>query len=513
MTDYIDLDTLDRTEGFGAFDRFGTPPLSNWSDPDTTLLGTNRRPAPAFPLDRLGPFWSGWATSAAAAASCPIDYPACSLLASIGAAIANVRWPVAGSGWSEPPHLWMGLVGSPSSGKSPGMEAAFGLIRHAEDGMAAGFEDTRRDYETRKVTAKAARDVWEADVKAAMKEGKSPPSIPGAAEEPDAPVRPRIRVGDSTTEKLGALSAGLPRGLLLARDELSGWVANFDRYGGNGSDRSFYLESYGGRSYRVDRMKSPDPIEIRHLSVGVLGTTQPDRLAAITGGADDGLACRFLWCWPDKGPRFSLARDPVDDADARYAFTRLLNVGMGSDLYGNPEPVRLRLAKEAEDAIEGFARDIEDRVENVSGAFSGALGKARGHVLRLATVLEFLWWSGQGSQPEPVEISARAVTTAAGLVGGYFVPMAERVFGDGAIPKAERGAMSLARYLRQHRLAEFNARTVRLRIGGDLRLSEQMDAACRELTEAGLIRKRVSPKATGRPGKTFDVHPVVYGRA
>jgi hypothetical protein len=27
---------------------------------------------------------------------------------------------------------------------------------------------------------------------------------------------------------------------------------------------------------------------------------------------------------------------------------------------------------------------------------SGALGKARGHALRLATVLEFLWWCGEG---------------------------------------------------------------------------------------------------------------------
>ena len=42
-------------------------------------------------------------------------------------------------------------------------------------------------------------------------------------------------------------------------------------------------------------MKSPEPIIVEHSSVGVLGTMQPDKLPCITGGADDGLAARFLW--------------------------------------------------------------------------------------------------------------------------------------------------------------------------------------------------------------------------
>jgi hypothetical protein len=83
-------------------------------------------------------------------------------------------------------------------------------------------------------------------------------------------------VADVTTERLGALAAGLPRGLLLVRDELSGWLGGFDRYGGGGSDRAFALEMYGGRSYVVDRMKSPEPMRIRHLSVGVCAQNLPD---------------------------------------------------------------------------------------------------------------------------------------------------------------------------------------------------------------------------------------------
>jgi hypothetical protein len=93
-----------------------------WGTPDLTLLGTGRRPTPAFPLELLRPFWSAWASRKAHAASSPVDYVAVSLLAAIGAGLANVRWPLAGASWSEPPVLWCGLVGSPSCGKSPSME-------------------------------------------------------------------------------------------------------------------------------------------------------------------------------------------------------------------------------------------------------------------------------------------------------------------------------------------------------------------------------------------------------
>jgi hypothetical protein len=297
---------------------------SAWRNPDLTLLGTNRRPAPAFPIEVLGPFWSEWGTRAAAAASAPVDYTACALLAAIGAAIANVRWPVAGSGWSEPPILWLGMVGSPSSGKSPAMDMVSSLVEHVETIMASDFENVQREFQTRKYMVEARLDEWKAQLKQHAKNPDGPPpSRPPETDEPEAPVRPRIRVADATIESLAALAAALPRGLLLAREELAGWLGNFDRYGGNGSDRAFFLEAYGGRCFRVDRVKRPDPINVRHLSIGVMGSIQPDRIAAVTCGPDDGLASRFLWTWPDIPATFRLAREPWDDSDACRAFARL----------------------------------------------------------------------------------------------------------------------------------------------------------------------------------------------
>jgi len=50
----------------------------------------------------------------------------------------------------------------------------------------------------------------------------------------------------TSTEALQRLLADNPRGLLHVRDELAGWLGSFDRYGGNGADRSFYLECWNG---------------------------------------------------------------------------------------------------------------------------------------------------------------------------------------------------------------------------------------------------------------------------
>ncbi|GEP04478.1 DUF3987 domain-containing protein [Methylobacterium oxalidis] len=481
-----------------------------WSDPDLSLLGTGRRPAPSFPLHLLGP-WRNWCERKATGASGPVDYVAVALLASAGAAIANVRWPQAGPSWSEPPLLWCAEVGPPSSSKSPSIDAVSNLLRFAEDRMASSFEQLQQDHATIKQASAEKREAWKVEVKIAVKHGSPSPAMPPDAQEPPAPVRPRIRVADATVEALGALASGLPRGLLLVRDELAGWLGALDKYGGAGADRAFAIEMYGGRAHVVDRMKNPEPLRIRHLSIGVLGGVQPDRLAMILNSPDDGLASRLLWAWPDTRPEFTLARGVDDDGPMQSAFARLTELVQAVDEFGHPVPVRIPLTAEAEDRLEAFARDVSRRCHEASGLLAGTLGKARGHALRLSAVLEHLWWCGGAAAGEPKEISPEAVTAAADLLNAYFIPMAERVFGDASIPLAEQRGMLLAKYLRQQRLTEFNARDVRRQIGGLLRDAAHMEAACALLIEGGLIRKHFTRAGDGKGRKALNyaVHPAL----
>jgi hypothetical protein len=109
---------------------------TDWQNPDRSLLGTGRRRPPQFPLDLMKPFWAGWIRSAAKAASAPVDYVA------TGVPVCGGRMPEAGGG--SPPILWVAVVGSPSSGKSPALDAVVELLGHVEEKMAEGFEERRR---------------------------------------------------------------------------------------------------------------------------------------------------------------------------------------------------------------------------------------------------------------------------------------------------------------------------------------------------------------------------------
>ena len=70
------------------------------------------------------------------------------------------------------------------------------------------------------------------------------------------------------------LAGAAPKGVLMVRDELAGWLLGMGAY--NAGARAFWLESYGGRPYRVDRVKHPEPIAVPHLAVAWWGGVQPE---------------------------------------------------------------------------------------------------------------------------------------------------------------------------------------------------------------------------------------------
>jgi hypothetical protein len=89
--------------------------------------------------------------------------------------------------------------------------------------------------------------------------------------------------------------------------------------------------------------------------------------------------------------------------------------------------------------------------------------------------------------------------------------MAQRVFGEAAIPEQDRLGMELARWLARERPQRFNAREARRKIGGLLREPKAMEKACEVLAEAGWIRSLQKPSGPGmgRPSTDFLVNPAI----
>ena len=79
---------------------------------------------------------------------------------------------------------------------------------------------------------------------------------------------------DATVEKLGELLQENPRGMLVSRDELAGWLRTMDKPGREG-DRDFYLEGWNGSGgYTLDRI-GRGTVHIPAVTLSICGGIQP----------------------------------------------------------------------------------------------------------------------------------------------------------------------------------------------------------------------------------------------
>jgi hypothetical protein len=489
---------------------------TGWDAPDMGVVGLRRRSPPRLPIEVFGDNWARWITEAATAAVCPVDYVALPLLASASSLIGNARWAQATPGWKEPPHLWMVAVGDSGEGKSPGSDCIMSsVVPELERRMVGDFVERRDEWRMAVKLDKLAERQWEDAVRAAQKSGAPLPEQPRPTASEIEPQQPRLRQNDVTVEQVAAvLSDAAPKGLMVVRDEIAGWIAGMNAY--NPAGRAFWIEAYGGRPYRVERRKhGTKPIDIPHLAVSVSGGTQPERLAQLIAGADDGLLSRIQWAWPDP-VAFELGQETPGAVWAIDALDRLRELDLQpGDTPGFPSrPVLVPLTGQGQQLIGEFGREIQARRDNASGLLRSTYGKARGAALRLSLILEELWWCGRaGLTLPPDHITPRAFAAAATMVNDYFLPMAERVFGDAAASNTERIAATLARWIIKERPTEVHVRFLlrEARLPG-LRAAEQIKAAADALVEADWLHPPVKGTAFQQRGRVvYVVNPKLYG--
>ena len=343
-----------------------------------------------MPLEVFGDRWAQWIREATEAAACPVDYVVAALLPAASALIGNARWVEAWPGWQEPPHLWCASVGHSGQGKSPGADL---ILRHVVPSIEArmardhGFE---REERWAVLSAAAANDVLQ----------------PQALLDPSftcTRIDPRFMESDLTIEKVAdILAGGAPKGLLMVRDELAGWLLGMNRF--HAGARAFWLESYGGRPYSLDRVKSAGRVYVPRLAVAWHGGVQPSRLAKLMADTDDGLLARFNWFWPEPVP-FQRPKAAPNVAFAISAFERLSMLELGPEQTPPPHnsagpadpfrgkgcappgsspepcptaqgtaPIMVPLTEEAASELEAFARRTQDQQSQSGGLMTSALG-------------------------------------------------------------------------------------------------------------------------------------------
>ncbi|GAA5049725.1 hypothetical protein GCM10023208_08140 [Erythrobacter westpacificensis] len=494
--------------------------INIWSVPDMSVLNAGRRSPVPMPTGLFGEAFSLLA-DIAEGTSTPPDYPALAFLSSCASLIGGKRRvrPYATSPWSEPCILWVGVVGDPSSRKSPALDVVTEPLRAIERDHAESHQSAIRNWQERTECAKAAKKNWQDKLAKAVKDGLPSPPMPDDAEEPQEPVRRRTVIMDATPEAVGAILEGNPQGTLHFRDELAGWFSSFNRYS-SGGDREFWLEAYGGRPYTIDRKTSAKgPIIVPFNGITVCGGIQPAKLAdALLSSPDDGLVARFLWAWPDKLGVVRRPRQAADMGALEGVYRRLDGLSWGQDSEGRQSHITLPLSDHAADIFERWQQDNAALDDDASALFKSFVGKMDGTVLRLALVSELMAWAWDGDA-EPREVSAESLIAAAEWVDDYAKPMSERVYGDAALPKVERNASILARYIVKRGFDRINLRTLKraphkTSLPG-LRSSEVMNATVEYLVDAGWLMPDLSRdgETPGRQRLDYLVNPAVHGAA
>jgi Protein of unknown function (DUF3987) len=485
---------------------------TGWPEPDMHLIEDDRVPPPPFDRNALPPAWRDWIRNTAEDCGAPEDYIAATLMSVASAVIGNARRVSPWGGWVEQPHLWFALIGQPSTNKTvalaPFKTACNAIEKDAEPSHNAALER----YAEEKEAADAARRQWQEAVKQAVKNSETPPSMPKDAHEPNRPIPPRVMIADASTEEVGKLLAGNPRGLMLVRSELSGWLGQFDRYGGAGADRAFYLESWDGGSHVIDRVKfAGAPLRVPYASLAIVGSLQPDHLRKVFAGINDGLAARFRYVWPSpirpQRPDRSEAEDRI--RILRDAFAKLRRLNWDRDDFGDPVPMILHLEESALKILDKIREEaFEANQMRGAGLMTGWRGKNPGRLLRLALVFELLQWAVVGDT-ETLSISADMTARAADFLD-YSTNMMGHVFRDLLLTDTDRDAASLARLIKASCAPILNERKIYQKEGFHrLRVAQHRKGVFAKVVEAGWIRRADVPTG-GRPRGDWEVNPKVW---
>ncbi|WP_194164505.1 DUF3987 domain-containing protein [Microvirga thermotolerans] len=469
---------------------------------------------PPFPVDVLPePFWT-FAHDTALNSGLSLDYLCAGVLSAAAAAMgrARVATTVLGTGYEQPPILWLACIGTSAAAKTPALGFSKKMLQAVEASLAPDNEDRKLAWKSRKAAADAARKQYEEQVKRAVGEGLPPPMMTADALEVPPLVKERIIINDPTPEAVIQICSGLPRGVLLFRDELAGWWNAFGRYSQGGGEREMWLEAHDGNSWSSERVKfGNDPVEVPALAVSIVGGTQPAKIRELLSGPADGLVERFLWFWP-KFEGTETPTKPVLTGPCIGALKRLRSLDFERGEGDALKPRVVPLTSQALGLLSKFKARANEEARFADEQEAGAIGKADKQVIRLALVLEFMLWAATDEAPEPKAISERSIKGALILWNDYFKHHLRLVVGtDGG--RAIGAARDLAQWILDNEVAEFTRTQVCRNAGRkSLRASKDAQAAIDELIEADWLFPNFS-RSGGRKGRQkqeYIVNPHVH---
>ncbi|MFG0319483.1 MAG: DUF3987 domain-containing protein [Planctomycetota bacterium JB042] len=350
------------------------------------------RPFRPFPTAALPAPLDEYVPEQAAALGVDEAYVAAPLLATLAAAIGSSRILRIKKDWTVPSILWVMLVAESGGMKSPVLKAVTRWIRKEEERLADVHDRERERHRTKKAAYDREFKAWKgAGTKSRGKKAESPrtddPPVP-----PEPPHRERRIVEDATVEAIAPILKNSPRGLLLHRDEASGWLDSLNEYKKRGGDTARWNAMYDGGTLSVDRKGGDAPsILVRRACVSILGGIQPGVLARrmTEDAVESGLFARCLLTMPPRSVKAWNDREVGEGLLRRMAetFRSLFGLGMTQDEAGHTSPIELTFTAKGRELWKEHVDRHGETGATLTGADASWWAKLEGVAARLALIL------------------------------------------------------------------------------------------------------------------------------
>jgi Protein of unknown function (DUF3987) len=485
---------------------------------------------PSLPVTMLPTALQALAGDIAERMQVPLEYVAIPLILSAGALIGRQcgLLPKRHDDWLVIPNLWGAIIGRPGLMKSPSLAQALKPLER----LAAQAIDAAQAQATALVTQRDILDAQLAGAKDALKKAaknskvddidRHAATIQGLQAQLDAlaiTVR-RFKTNDATIQRLGELLRDNPNGMLLYRDELSGWLSSL-RQDGREGDREFFLEAWNGDgAYTFDRI-GRGMVHVEGLCLSILGGIQPGKLTkyvydSCEGGAgDDGLLQRFqLLVWPAHEAAFvNVDRSPDTQARQRVygLYERLADLdalGVGATVEDYQPLPALRFSADAQALFDAWRVALETRVRAEglqSPAFEAHLAKYRSLMPSLALIFHLIEEVTHTTGATAVSLEAAQLAAA----WCEFLEAHARKVYAGVLQKDLQAAHALADKIRGGMLAhEMTVREVYRNGWALLTTADDVYGGLRCLERYGWLQiTEVTTAQGGRPKEPIMFHP------
>lgn len=347
---------------------------------------TNRFPVEVFPLPVQQII-----TATNENLNFPIDFIGASLLYAVSVAVGNTHRVEVKKGWLESSVLYLAIVARAGTNKSHPLSFALQPIVEQDKRTYRLYEQQRQEYEKAVTLSKKEREQQ-------------------AINEPIKPVWQKFLLSDFTPEALTEVHKFNKRGIGVYVDELAGWFKNFNRYN-KGSEMEFWLSVWSCKPINIDR-KTGEPVFIPLPFISVCGTIQNGILNELAkeSRTQNGFIDRILFVIPDNIQKEYWSETDLPSVVSenwQSIVSNLLSLSITNDETLNPSPEILKFTPEARRILFDWQKANTDQSNDAENeAVSGIYSKMEMYAVRLALILEMMWYACNESDKRAVSVEA-----------------------------------------------------------------------------------------------------------